>query len=105
MTGQQEAVLLAWARDAGGDSQRFTGADIYTRVGVWCMQRLQRDIPTISTFHCQAGDHHFTISVAMVPERAIPLGVRLRHPDEVDTLGGAGVTPWVLLAYKTAEDD
>ena len=65
------------------------------------MQRLQRDIPTISTFHCQAGDHHFTISVAMVPERAIPLGVRLRHPDEVDTLGGEGLTPWVLLAYKT----
>ena len=105
MTGHQDGVLLGWVRDADGDSQRFTGADIYTRVGVWCMQRLQRDIPTISTFHCGAGGHHFTISVAMVPERAIPLGVRLRHPDEVDTLGGAGVTPWVLLAYKTAEND
>ena len=105
MTGHQDGVLLGWVRDADGDSQRFTGDGIYERTGVWCMDRLRRGIPTITTYYCGAGGHHFTISVAMVPERAIPLGVRLRHPDEVDTLGGAGVTPWVLLAYKTAEDD
>ena len=105
MTEQQETVLLGWARDADGAAQRFTGVDIYTRVGVWCMQRLRRDTPTVATYYCRVGGHYFTITVAMVPERAIPLGVRLRHPDEVDTLGGEDVALWTLLAYKTPEDD
>ena len=34
----------------------------------------------------------------------MPLRVRLRRPDEVDTLGGDGVTSWALLAYKAAKD-
>ena len=104
MSGHPETVLLAWARDADGDVQRFTGDDIYHRVGGWCMQRLRRDIPTIATYHCYIDGHHFTNSIAMIPDRAVPLGVRLRRPDEVDTLGGEGVTPWVLLAYKYTED-
>ena len=98
-TEQMETVLLAWARDADGDAQRFTGEDIYERVGVWCMQRLRRGIPTIATYHCRLRGHHFTNTLVMVPDRAVPLGVRLRHPGEVDTLGD-----WVLLAYKAAED-
>ena len=104
MTEHQETVLLAWARDADGDAQRFTGDDIYQRVGAWCMDRLWRDIPTIATYHCRMGGHYFTNTIIMVPEMAVPLGVRLRRPDEVDTLGGEGVTPWVLLAYKRTED-
>ena len=32
-----ESVLLGWARDAGGDSQRFTGDGIYERAGPWSM--------------------------------------------------------------------
>ena len=74
MTEQQETVLLGWARDADGAAQRFTGVDIYTRVGVWCMQRLRRDTPTVATYYCRVGGHYFTISIAMVPERAIPRG-------------------------------
>ena len=77
-------MLLAWAQDASGDSKRFTGADIYTHVGIWCMQRLRRDIPAIATYYCRAGVHHFTISVAMVPERAIPL----RSPAPAPRRGG-----------------
>ena len=30
-----ESVLLGWARDAGSDSQRFTGDGIYERAGHW----------------------------------------------------------------------
>lgn len=99
MTEYQETVLLAWARDADGDNQRFTGDDIYRRVGFWCTQRLQRDIPTVATYYCRMGGHFFTNTIGMVPDRAIPLGVRLRRPDEIDTLGN-----WVLWAYKAAED-
>ena len=66
-----------WARDADGDSQRFTGDDIYSR----------------------AGRAHFAVSIAMVPDRAIPLGMRLRRPDETVALGD-----WILLAYKTTEE-
>ena len=94
-----ETVLLGWARDADGGCQRFTGDDIYSGAGRWCMDRLRRDIPTVVTYHCRAGRAHFAVSIAMVPERAIPLGVRLRRPDETVTLGDL-----VLLAYKAAED-
>ena len=104
MTEYQETVLLAWARDADGDAQRFTGDGIYDRAGAWCMDRLRRDIPTISTFYCWAEGHFFTATLAMVPERIVPFRVRLRRPDETVTLGGDGVRPWSLLAYKTAED-
>ena len=99
MTEHQETVLLAWARDADGDAQLFTGDDIYNRVGAWCMQRLRRDIPTIASYHCRLRGHHFTNTIAMIPDRAVPLGVRLRRPDEVDTLGD-----WTLLAYKYTEE-
>ncbi len=94
-----ETVLLGWARDADGDSQRFTGDDIYNRAGRWCMDRLCRSIPTVVTYHCRAGRAHVAVSIAMVPERAVPLGVRLRRPDETVTLGD-----WVLLAYKMPEE-
>ena len=94
-----ENVLLGWARDAAGDSQRFTGDDIYGRAGHWCMDRLRRDIPTIATYYCRVRDAYFTISIALVPEQAIPLGVRLRRPDETVTLGDL-----VLLAYKMPEE-
>ena len=99
MDEQQETVLLAWARDANGDCQLFTGDDIYNRAGRWCMDRLRRDIPTIATYYCRAGRYRFANTIAMVPLRAVPLGMRLRRPGEVDTLGD-----WVLLAYKSAED-
>ena len=94
-----ETVLVGWARDANGDSRRFTGEDIYNRGGVWCMQRLTRDIPAMVTYYCTNLGLHFAVTLVIVPERAVPLGVRLRRPDEVDTLGDM-----VLLAYKHPED-
>ena len=72
MTEYQETVLLAWARDADGNAQRFTGAGIYDRAGAWCMDRLRRDIPTISTFYCWAQGHFFTATLAVVPEADRP---------------------------------
>ena len=91
MTDQMETVLLGWARDADGGSQRFIGDDIYNRAGHWGMDCIKRDIPVIVTYCCRAPDRHrclyFTNTLAMVPERAVPLRVHLRRPDEVDTLG------------------
>ena len=72
----------------------------YNRAGRWGIDRLRRDIPVIVTYYCRTGRLYLTAAIALVPERAVPLGVRLNHPDEVDTLGN-----WVLLAYKRPEDD
>ncbi len=96
--------MLGWARDAGGGCQRFTGERICKRAGRWRIDRLQRDIPTIATYYCRVGRYHFANIIAMVTERAVSLGVRLRQPDETDALSADGSRPWVLLAYKGAED-
>ena len=100
MTEQTETVLLAWGRTADGECQLFTGEDIYNRAGRWGIDRLRRDIPVIVTYYCRTGRLYYTAAIALVPDRAVPLGVRLNRPDETDTLGN-----WVLLAYKRAEDD
>ena len=102
-------MLLAWRRTADGQCQRFTGEDIYNRAGRWGMDRLKRDIPVIVTYYGKVRGRgrwqYFTWALALVPERAVPLGMRLNHPDEVDTLNVDGERPWVLLAYKLPEDD
>ena len=54
MDEQEETALLAWARDADGDFQLFTGEDIYDRAGRWGMDRLRRDIPVIATYYAKA---------------------------------------------------
>ena len=100
MAEQMETVMLAWGRTADGGCQLFTGEDVCNRAGRWGMDRLRRDIPVIVTYYCRTGRLYLTAAIALVPERAVPLGVRLNHPDEVDTLGN-----WVLLAYKRPEDD
>ena len=99
MTERQETVLLGWARDAGGDAQRFTGDDIYHRAGVWCMHRLMRGIPAISTFHCFGNGIHFTTELAVVPMASAPFA-SLRPPDKVNELA----PDFVLLAYARARD-
>lgn len=104
MAEVQETVLVCWARDADGGAERFTGDAIYARAGVWCMDRLRRDIPTISTFYCRTGRLYFTVSLAVVPERAVPVLLRLRRPDEVTIRARDSDKPWALLAYKTFED-
>ena len=85
-------------------AQRFTGEDIYNRVGRWCMDRLRRDIPTVATYHSYLDGHNFINTIAAVPYMSVPPGVRVRTPDEVDVLGGEGVQPWVLLTYQSIED-
>ena len=109
MDEQQETPLLAWVRDADGDCQLFTGEEIYDRAGRWGMDRLRRDIPVIATYYAKApirgSCRYFTWALAMVPERAVPLGVRLNRPNEVTTLNLDGARPWVLLVYKRPEDD
>ena len=101
---EQQTVLLGWAREADGGCARFTGEDIYDRGGRWCMDRLRRDIPAIVTYYCRVRHLYFTVAIAMVPERAVPLGVRLRRPDEVDIWDENGPNRWVLWAYKMPED-
>ena len=109
MTEQMETPLLAWGRTADGQCQRFTGEDIYNRSGRWGMDRLKRDIPVIITYYARVRGRnrwlYFTWALAVVPERVVPLGTRLRRPDEVDTLSLDGVRPFVLLTYKRPEDD
>ena len=90
MDEQHETPLLAWGRTADGQCQLFTGEDIYNRAGRWGMDRLQRDIPVIVTYYGKARGRgrwlYFTWALAMVPYRAVPLGMRLNRPDEVATL-------------------
>ena len=104
MAEQMETVLLAWGRTADGECQLFTGEDIYNRAGRWGMDRLRRDIPVIVTYYNRVSVRdrwlYFTAAIALVPEKAVPLGVHLNRPDEAVTLGN-----WVLLAYKRPEDD
>ena len=78
----EKTVLLGWVRDADGDAQRFTGEDIYGRAGVWAIDRLRRNIPTISTFYCTVWGLYFTSELAVVPMAFAP-ALRLRQPDEV----------------------
>lgn len=99
MPEYEETVLLGWARDADGGDQRFTGEDIYGRVGIWCMDRLRRGIPTVCTYYCTIKGLHFTSELTAVPMAAAPV-MRLRKPDDVVQLG----PDFVLLAYKRAED-
>ena len=98
MNDQPETVLLGWTRDAGGDAQRFTGEDIYGRAGLWAMDRLRRNIPTISTFYSTVRGLYFASELALVPMASAP-ALRLRQPDEVTQLA----PDFVLLAYKRAE--
>ena len=99
MAETEETVLLGWARDADGDAQRFTGDDIYERVGVWCMDRLRRGIPTISTYYCTVRGLYFTSELATVPMGSAPM-LRMRKPDNMPVLG----EDFVLLVYKGPED-
>ena len=100
MTEQhEETVLLGWARDADGDARRFTGENIYERAGAWCIDRLRRGIPTVSTYYCMVRGLYFTSELAMLPMASAPI-MRLRPPDEVIQLA----PDFVLLAYTRAED-
>ena len=99
MTDQPETVLLGWARDADGGAQRFTGEDIYHRAGVWCLDRLARGIPTISTFHWELDGIYVTSDLVILPMASAPIG-RLPEPDEVTQLA----PDFVLMTYKRAED-
>ena len=99
MTEEQETVLLGWARDAAGGARRFTGDDIYHRAGLWCLDRLARGIPTISTFQWELDGVYVTSELAMVPMASAPI-LRLQEPDEVTQLA----PDFVLLSYKRAED-
>ena len=99
MPEYEEEVLTGWARDADGRAQRFTGGDIYTRAGVWCMDRLRRGIPTISTYYCTGRGMYFTSQLAVVPMASAPM-LRMRKPDNMPVLG----EDFVLLAYKKPED-
>ena len=109
MDEQQEIPLLAWGRTADGQCQLFTGEDIYARSGHWGMDRLKRDIPVIITYCAKVRGPrrwlYFTWALAIVPERVVPLGVRLNPPNEVTTLEPDGTRPWALLVYKRPEDD
>ena len=95
----EETVLIGWARDADGDAQRFTGDDIYERVGVWCMDRLRRGIPTISTYFCTVRGLYFTSELAAVPMGSAPM-LRMRKPDNIPVLEPG----FVLMVYKGPED-
>ena len=99
MPETEETVLVGWARDAEGGSQRFTGDDIYNRAGVWCMDRLRRGIPTISTYYCTVRGLYFTSELAVVPMASAPM-LRMRKPDNMPVLG----EDFVLLVYKAPED-
>ena len=99
MPETEETVLLGWTRDADGDAQRFTGERIYERVGVWCMDRLRRGIPTISTYYCTVRDLYFTSELAAVPMGSAPM-LRMRKPDNMPVLG----EDFVLMVYKGPED-
>ena len=99
MPETEETVLIGWARDADRDAQRFTGDAIYERTDVWCMDRLRRGIPTISTYFCTVRCLYFTSEMAAVPMGSAPM-LRLHRPDEVTALGA----DFVLLAYKRPED-
>ena len=99
MAEYEETVLIGWARDADGGARQFTGEDIYARAGVWCMDRLRRDIPTVCTYYCTVGGLYFTSELTVVPMASAPVR-RLRQPDEVTALGA----DFVILAYKRPED-
>ena len=95
MPDQRETVVSAWARDADGDVQQFTGDDIYNRVARWSMDRVRRNIPTVATYYCELEHYRFANTIAVVPLAAVPLGVRIRRPDEVVEQGN-----FVAVAYK-----
>lgn len=95
----EETVLIGWARDADGAAQRFTGGDIYERVSVWCMDRLRRGIPTISTYFCTVRGLYFTSELAAVPMVSAPFK-SLRRPDAMPVLE----PDFVLMVYKGPED-
>ena len=100
MTEQQdETVLLGWTRDADGAAQRFTGQDIYHRAGLWCLDRLVRGIPTITTVHWELDGVYVTSELVIVPMASAPI-MRLPEPDEVTQLA----PDFVLMTYKRAED-
>ena len=100
MTEQhEETVLLSWARDADGDAQRFTGENIYHRAATWCLDRLVRGIPTISTFHWRIHGMCVTSELVIVPMGSAPI-MRMPEPDELTQLA----PDFVLMTYKRAED-
>ena len=99
MTGAEETVLVGWARAADGSAQRFTGGDVYNRTGVWCMDRLKRGIPTISTYYCTVRGLYFTSELVAVPMSSAPFG-RMRRPDAMPVLEPG----FVLMVYKGPED-
>lgn len=99
MSEESETVLAGWARDADGAAQKLTGDDIYNCAGVWCMDRLRRGIPTVSTFYCTIDSLYFTHELTAVPMSVAPV-MRLRKPDEMPVLA----EDFVLMVYKGAED-
>ena len=99
MPETEETVLLGWARDADGGSQRFTGERIYERAGVWCMDRLRRGIPTISTWYCTVRGLYFTselVAVPMGPLRSGAYGSRMRC-----RFWSRGSSSWCTRAPRT----
>ena len=104
MQEHKETVLLAWARDADGDCQQFTGADINDSVGRWCSNRLRRGIPTIATYYCDSGGYRFVNSIAIVPVWTIPLFVRLRPPDDSVEYESPEMRERILLFYLSTQD-
>ena len=96
---EYEEVLLGRARDAYGGAHRFTGEDVYERMGVWCMDRLKRGIPTISTYFCTVRGLYFTSELAAVPVGSAPFR-RIRRPDAMPVMG----EDFVLMIYKGPED-
>ena len=104
MTDQRETVLLAWARDADGGCQRFTGERIFQRAGKWCHDRLIRNIPVIVTYQYRLRQAYFAIAMGIVPDAAVPLLVYLRKPGKVDERGGDSPPLQTWLVYEHLED-
>ena len=105
MNQYEDIVLMAWARDAQGGSQRFTGERIFQRAGQWGHDRLVRNIPIIVTYHYLMDQKHSTFAMAVVPDAAVPLLVYLRKPDRIDESGGDGVPLSTWLVYDHLEDE
>ena len=100
MPETEETVLLGWTRDAGTAAHSGSPASASTkRAGVWCMDRLRRGIPTISTWYCTVRGLYFTSELVAVPMGSAPFK-RMRQPDEMPVLA----EDFVLMVYKGPED-
>ena len=97
-----ETAVSAWARDANGGCQRFTGKNIHQRAGQWCNDRLVRNVPVVITYLYHMEQCHFTIGMGIVPDAAIPMLTYLRPPDKIDERRSIPAQTW--LVYEHLED-